>query len=327
MSSTSVVTWRVATISSTQARACARWVSAQLGSPASACTSTPTCAPAGRRRSPRSARWRTSPSRAGPRERWRGGGASGGLRSGGPLAIGGRSPGVERARAARARVRPVRRRTNGPSRRSGSRRYRHAVERWRRCVVVAQALAAALVVGLAVTVGSGLVRAATGTRRTFGAAALDGALIGSLAGVAVATLYPLDRFGELTSRPEIQLVPLERLDGAPIEFAVINVLLLVPTVLLLAQRWRSVGVVRLTLLAGLLSCLIEGAQLFHPERGTNVDDLILNTVGAAGAAIVGVTVRWARGRSLRRATPPRSPLEAELDTWGSSDDERPPVAR
>jgi hypothetical protein len=182
-----------------------------------------------------------------------------------------------------------------------------------------EVIAVAAVVGVAMMLLSGLVRAVVGGGRRggFGAAALDGALVASLAAVGVATLSPLRQLGTYAGRPEVQLTPLERLDGAPVEFAVINLLLLVPTVLLLAQRWRRAGVVRLTLVGAVLSVGIEITQLLHPARGTNVDDVILNTAGAAGAAIVGVTIRWVRKRRRRPPRsgghPPREDIEAELD--------------
>ena len=177
------------------------------------------------------------------------------------------------------------------------------------------AFAAALLVGVAVTVVSGLARIVSRRDTRFGAALLDGALAASVAGVVVATLSPLDLLLVDTGQPpEINLQPLDRLDGAPQRFAIINLLLLVPTVLLVAQRWRRAGIVRLTLLALLVSVGIELVQLLHPMRGTNVDDVALNTAGAAGAAIVGVVIRRLRGAHVprRRGGNGRRPLEAEL---------------
>lgn len=177
------------------------------------------------------------------------------------------------------------------------------------------ALLVALLVGVTVTLVSGVVRSLLPrTRAGFGPAALDGALVASVAGVVVATMTPFDLlFAWQAAPPEINLTPLDRLDGAPPRFAVINTLLLVPTVLLLAQRWRRAGIVRLTLTGAALSLTIELVQLLHPERGTNVDDLVLNTAGAAAAAIVGVGIRRVRGAHVprRRAVLPEA-LEAEV---------------
>lgn len=178
-----------------------------------------------------------------------------------------------------------------------------------------QTLAAAAIVGLLGTLLSGAVRALTSRRRaTFGAALLDGAILASLAAVVVATLSPLELLFVTDPAPEINLQPFDRLDGAPTHFAVINLLLLVPTVLLLAQRWRRAGVLRLTVLAFLLSVSIELAQLFHPARGTNVDDVALNTAGALGAAVIGVTLRAIGDARHRRAARrrQRARLEAEV---------------
>lgn len=177
------------------------------------------------------------------------------------------------------------------------------------------AFAAALVTGVAVTVVSGVVRALSRGDARFGSALLDGALAASIAGVVVATLSPLGLLLVDTGQPPaINLTPLDRLDGAPPRFAIINLLLLVPTVLLLAQRWRRAGIVRLTLLAFAVSVGIELVQLLHPDRGTNVDDVALNTAGAAAAAIVGVVIRRLRGAHVprRRGGNGRRPLEAEL---------------
>jgi hypothetical protein len=182
-----------------------------------------------------------------------------------------------------------------------------------------EVLAFALVAFGATTVLSGLVRAAASRGRSpdLGQAVLDGALVASIVGVLVATMWPLGMLGVDTGAPpEINLQPFDRLDGAPPMFAVINLLLLVPTTLLLAQRWQRAGVVRLILLGVTLSVAIELVQLAHPLRGTNVDDVALNSIGVAAAAIVGVSVRalvraWRRrtGRARQR---PRDAYEAEV---------------
>lgn len=179
-----------------------------------------------------------------------------------------------------------------------------------------QSFAAALVVGVAVTVVSGLGRAVIGRGRSgFGAALLDGALAASAVGVVVATMSPLEQlFASGAGPPAINLEPFDRLDGAPPRFAVINLLLLAPTVFLVAQRWRRIGIVRLTLLALALSVSIEVVQLWHPQRGTNIDDVALNTAGASVAAVLGVLVRRLRGAHVprRRAATGRPALEAEV---------------
>ena len=181
---------------------------------------------------------------------------------------------------------------------------------------VDQALAAALLVGAVVALLSGLVRATIGRGRTgLAAALLDGALVASVAAVLVATMSPVELlFRPDAAPPEVNLQPFDRLDGAPPRFAVINVLLLAPSVLLLAQRWRRAGIVRLTLVALAASVAIELVQLWHPQRGTNVDDVALNTLGGAVAAVVGVALRRLRGAHVPRrgVTGGRRPLEAEV---------------
>lgn len=178
-------------------------------------------------------------------------------------------------------------------------------------VELGEVLLAALVVGVGVAVLSllvRLVRRGGGRRPVLGAALLDGAIAASLAAVLVATLSPLELLGTRLDRPsEINLRPLEAMRGAPEFYAHINVALLVPTIVLLAQRWRRAGIVRLTVTGFLLSAGIEVLQLVHPVRGTNVDDVALNTAGALAAAVVGVAIRYVRlrgGRGSRATGPP-----------------------
>ncbi|MEX1178465.1 MAG: VanZ family protein [Nitriliruptor sp.] len=176
----------------------------------------------------------------------------------------------------------------------------------------------ALVAGLAVAALSALVRAVRrGQHPVLGPAVLDGAIVASLVAVAIATLSPIGELGtRLDEASEINLRPLERMDGAPEIYAFINLLLLVPTIVLLAQRWRRAGMVRLAATGIAVSLGIELLQLVHPSRGTNVDDLLLNSAGAAVAAVLGVAVRRLAGpRPVRRGTE-RRPVERE--PWVSS---------
>jgi hypothetical protein len=182
------------------------------------------------------------------------------------------------------------------------------------------ALAIGLVVGAVAAVLSGLTRSIVSRGRDvpLGPALLDGALVGAVAVVVVGTMSPLGQFGDASVVGErINLVPFRRLYGAPPAYAVINLVLLVPLVLLLAHRWRRAGVVRLTAFGVATSLAIELAQLFHPARGTDVDDLILNSIGAAVAAVIGVVTRIVadrrRWRTASAARPgPRTPLESEV---------------
>jgi hypothetical protein len=176
-------------------------------------------------------------------------------------------------------------------------------------VELGEVVVVALVVGVAAAVVSvlvRLVRRGRGRRPVLGAALLDGAILASLAAVLVATLTPIELLGTRLDQPsEVNLRPLEALHGAPRFYTVINAVLLVPTILLLAQRWQRAGIVRLTLAGVALSLAIETLQLVHPTRGTNVDDLALNSAGALAAAVVGVTIRASRRRSGGRDGPTR----------------------
>jgi VanZ family protein len=183
-------------------------------------------------------------------------------------------------------------------------------------VPVGEVVQVALVAALLTVLASALWRAAAGRGRrpVVAPAVLDAALVASLAAVFAATLSPLEQFGTgLATRPEVNLRPLEAMHGAPEWYARINAVLLVPTVLLLAQRWRRAGIVRLTLFGVALSATIEVLQLLHPERGTNVDDLMLNSAGAAAAAVVGVLIRRSSAPRGRGGPGPRAPAHAEPD--------------
>lgn len=176
-----------------------------------------------------------------------------------------------------------------------------------RRIEVGEVLVAAVVAGVVVVVISALIRLGRGDRPVLGPALLDGAIVASLAGVVVATLSPLELLGTRLDDPsEVNLRPLDAMRGAPRYFAVINAVLLVPTIVLLAQRWRRAGVVRLLLAGVALSVVVEGAQLIHPQRGTNVDDVLLNSAGAAVAAVIGLLVRrMGRRDPGARAVPDR----------------------
>jgi glycopeptide antibiotics resistance protein len=146
--------------------------------------------------------------------------------------------------------------------------------------------------------------------RDLGDVWVDGALVFSLVVVALATFTPLSVFGEvLGTRPNVQLAPLERLDGAPVEFAVINLLLLAPVAFLLVLRGRRARLVGSILLCVALSIGIETLQLLHPLRGTNVDDVLLNSLGAVGGAVLGGFARLVRPTTRRRTR--RSPRRSE----------------
>lgn len=163
--------------------------------------------------------------------------------------------------------------------------------------VVAAALAA---VPVGLLVGLLVWRRRQAAHQTTRDAWIDGGIAGWLTAVAVATLSPLAAFGQRDPSPEVVLRPFERLVGAPEEYAVVNLLLLLPLGLLLVLRGDRPRILRAVLVGATISLTIEILQLFHPERGTNIDDLILNTVGVVAGAVAGLLLRPLRP-SLRRA--------------------------
>ncbi|MFA9443831.1 VanZ family protein [Egicoccus sp. AB-alg6-2] len=154
---------------------------------------------------------------------------------------------------------------------------------------VVAAAAAAVPVGL--LVGLVVWRRRRAAHRATRDAWIDGALVGWLVAVGVATLSPLGEFGQLTPAPEVVLDPFARLPGAPAEYAVVNLLLLAPVGLLLVLRGLRANLLRAVLFGAVTSLTVEVLQLFHPGRGTNVDDLILNTVGVVLGAVLGLLLR------------------------------------
>jgi glycopeptide antibiotics resistance protein len=79
-----------------------------------------------------------------------------------------------------------------------------------------------------------------------------------------------------------------------VEFAVINLLLLAPVATLLVLRGARARFVQVVVACIALSVTIETLQLFHPSRGTNVDDLLFNSVGAVAGAVLGGIGRLVR---------------------------------
>jgi hypothetical protein len=138
------------------------------------------------------------------------------------------------------------------------------------------------------------------TGRTRADAWIDGALVAAFVGVLLATFTPLSEFGNTGGvRPTVQLTPLDRLDGAPVEFAVINLLLLAPVAFLLVLRGRRAYLVPVVAACIGLSVVIEVLQLLHPMRGTNVDDVLLNGLGAGAGAALGGVARLVRPTARR----------------------------
>ncbi|HEX2050129.1 MAG TPA: VanZ family protein [Actinomycetota bacterium] len=117
----------------------------------------------------------------------------------------------------------------------------------------------------------------------------------SVVAVVVVTLMPSP--GVASSRELVNLVPLrtisslvgESVDAAvPLRNVVLNVLLFVPFGFLVGLRTRADRRVAVACAAGVaLSLVIEGVQwLALPGRAVDVDDVLLNTVGAVSGALV-----------------------------------------
>jgi hypothetical protein len=190
---------------------------------------------------------------------------------------------------------------------------------WTAAVDPVAVVVVATPVGIVVGVLSWWWRRRTG--RLLGDAWVDGALAAALVGVLLATFTPLSALGDTGgAAPTVQLTPLERLDGAPVEFAVINLLLLVPVAFLAVLRGPRARFVWVVLGCIVLSVAIETLQLLHPMRGTNIDDVLLNSLGALAGAVLGGAARLARpttrhhrarrrtaGRHRPETVSPRSP--------------------
>ena len=92
--------------------------------------------------------------------------------------------------------------------------------------------------------------------------------------------------------------------------AILNIILFMPLGALLTLA----GVPRswTWLAGGVMSALIEGAQLFIPGRDASIDDVLTNTTGTIVGSLIAVAVLgWLR-RPPPLVTPPRRPLGATL---------------
>ncbi|MFO8059666.1 MAG: VanZ family protein [Bacillota bacterium] len=94
----------------------------------------------------------------------------------------------------------------------------------------------------------------------------------------------------------MNLIPIvDIVKHASIRFALDNILLFVNFGLLAGLRFP--GRMQNVVLSGTaLSAFVELGQLFNPVRGTNIDDLILNSVGTAVGAFAAVLARGALKR-------------------------------
>ncbi|MBU3194321.1 VanZ family protein [Clostridium algidicarnis] len=87
----------------------------------------------------------------------------------------------------------------------------------------------------------------------------------------------LSRLNRPIFNPNINLVPFK--DGIQIS-SILNIIFFMPFGFLLPTLWKRYRTLWTTLYQGILfSIIIEISQLFVPYRATDVDDLIMNTIG------------------------------------------------
>jgi VanZ family protein len=120
--------------------------------------------------------------------------------------------------------------------------------------------------------------------------------VGWVAAIIGITLSPVHFLRLPPSVTNVNLIPIVDIaKHATIRFALGNVLLFVPLGFLAGLRFP--GRMQSVVLSGAgLSALVELGQLFNPVRGTNIDDLILNSVGTAVGAFAAVLARNALKR-------------------------------
>lgn len=94
----------------------------------------------------------------------------------------------------------------------------------------------------------------------------------------------ISRFNRPIFNPNINLVPFK--DGIQIS-SILNIIFFMPFGFLLPTLWKKYRTLWSTLYQGILfSIIIEISQLFVPYRATDVDDLIMNTIGTICGWIV-----------------------------------------
>ena len=126
-----------------------------------------------------------------------------------------------------------------------------------------------------------------------------GGAVGSIVAYGLATLSPFGMIGDAQGPgapgfpQNLNLVPVIDMLSTRTELLLVNLALLGPFGFLLHVRWRSLGLRHVALISLIASVVIEGVQLSHPMRGSNIDDVILNVAGAVAAA-------WAASLLLKR---------------------------
>lgn len=173
-----------------------------------------------------------------------------------------------------------------------------------------QVLVYLLVAAVPVAIASSLVvrrRIAHGSSRSQAVRVtiLDAALLMSLVFIGIVTLLP-SAF-PLGGGPVVNLVPLRTISSAlrnydiwtstPVRSLYLNILLFIPLGISVALRTKERPVRRACLTALAVSLTVEVVQyLFLPGRTVDVDDLILNTAGAALGATTALLLRRSRRR-------------------------------
>ena len=138
-------------------------------------------------------------------------------------------------------------------------------------------------------------------------ALLAGAVIGSGMAYMLATLSPLSLLGDVPlpgsgEFPQnLNVVPVIDMLSTRPQLLLINLALLAPFGFLLQLRWPALGIRGVSLVSLVFAFVIETAQLFHPMRGTNVDDVLLNVLGAVAAGGLAMSIKQL-GRSSRMTT-------------------------
>lgn len=126
-----------------------------------------------------------------------------------------------------------------------------------------------------------------------------GGVVGSIVAYGLATLSPLGMLGDApgpgaSDFPQnLNVVPVIDMLSTRTELLVVNLALLAPFGFLLRARWRSLDLRHVAMISLIAAVGIEGLQLSHPLRGSNIDDVILNVAGATAAA-------WVTSLLLRR---------------------------
>ncbi|HUH08302.1 MAG TPA: VanZ family protein [Egibacteraceae bacterium] len=138
-------------------------------------------------------------------------------------------------------------------------------------------------------------RAGQGGGGAIGRAMLNGGLAIVAVGIVLGKLHPLRHLGAAPVEPTVSLMPLVSVFDEP-ALALLQIAVFVPLGALLALRFPTLGLLRLTLAGALLATLIEAVQLLHPLRRTLLDDVIVSALGALlGSAPVVAARRRPRG--------------------------------